>query len=176
MISLTPGLCQSAPLDLYMGVKQGFSESWSWPQIRWALSSSQKGSTLQKTLSVRFIFNCWLVTIQPLCTKWWNWSFVLFYIHTCYRKSRLAVEDERNILQKHTPSFHQSGWNTDIRQFGHGDMVLHMLPQMMKVDSTTSLDNKWGSHWSKCEEVPSCLTMLLRCLHFFCTLVCKKCN
>lgn len=63
MISLTLALCPSAPLDLYTGVKQGFSKT------RWALGSSQKTPTLQKTLSVRFIFNCWLVTINPLPQK-----------------------------------------------------------------------------------------------------------
>ncbi|KAM7379612.1 hypothetical protein PAMP_005154 [Pampus punctatissimus] len=42
----------ASPLNLYMEVKQGFSESRSCPQIRRALSSSQKGSTPRKTLSV----------------------------------------------------------------------------------------------------------------------------
>lgn len=95
MISITLGLCQSAPLDLYMGVKLGFSESWSCPQIRWALSSSQKGSALQKTLSVRFIFNCWLVTIH-LPYKIIKLQLQSFPIQSWYIKSCLARE-ERNI-------------------------------------------------------------------------------
>ncbi len=62
---LNPQFLPVSPSGSLYGVKQGFSKSWSCPQIWWAHDSSQKVSPLRKTLSVRFIFNCWLVTINP---------------------------------------------------------------------------------------------------------------
>lgn len=119
MISLTPGLFQPASLDLYKGLNRDLAKKekkLNCPQMRWALTSSKEGSSRRKTLSVRFIFNCWCVNVNHLY-RIMKLEFLFFFLlnsDTIWRAARACKR--REILKEHIQTLiyqnHRRGWSS----------------------------------------------------------------